>query len=414
MLNNRRQEPAQYIPPAMADEQNIPAKTVITYARGMDETEAALKIIEEFNRQSDSVTVKYQELPYDEGERYNQIKRWLSSGDSSIDIFDVNMTWCAEFAQNGYARTLDSYARENNINLENYNHAVVNGCRYDGALWAMPRIIYTGLFFYRRDIVDTPPAHWDDFISSAKWYNGENDTKYGYVFSGKVTQNLVNEAMEFIYSYGGKIIDDDGNIAVNSPESINGLNKFYEIYNGGFVPDTEYKMTEIDACISFLNGESVYMRNVPSAWSVLNTREDSKVVGKFAIAPLPAGSAGSFSVLSGYVSVINAKSANPDAAWEFIEYISGYEGQKMLSVISGRIPAMTAVLADAEVIEANPHFDSDIFRETLDTAVPNIITPHHKVITGVMQDELYLFLTGKKDASAALTSMEAKIRALLA
>jgi multiple sugar transport system substrate-binding protein len=413
MLNNRKQESAQYIPPAAETEQAEPAKTVITYARGMDETDAALKIIEEFNRQSNSVTVKYQELPYDEGERYNQIKRWLSSGDSSVDIFDINMTWCAEFAQNGYVKELDGYINDRNIDLQDYNRAVVNGCRYGDNLWAMPRIIYTGLFFYRRDIVDTPPAHWDDFISSAKWYNGENGTKYGYVFSGKMTQSLVNEAMEFIYSYGGEIIDGDGNIAVNSPESVNGLNKFYEIYNGSFVPDIEYKMTEIDACISFLNGESVYMRNIPSAWSVLNTREDSKVVGKFAIAPLPAGSAGSFSVLSGYGSVINAKSANQDAAWEFIEYISGYEGQKLLSVISGRIPAMTAVLADREVIEANPHFGSDIFRSALNNAVPSIVTPHHKVITGVMQDELYLFLTGKKDASRALASMEMKIRALL-
>lgn len=409
LMNNRKPKPVEYEPVL---EENTPepvTKTTIVYARGLDETDAALKIIEAFNKQSETVNVRYQELPTDETERYNQIKRWLASGDSTIDIFDINMTWCAEFAQYGYTVKLDNYIKQENIDLNIYNNAIVNGCTYEEGLWAMPRLISTGLFFYRHDIVDKPPDNWDDFIISASEYAGNKDTKYGYVFSGKISESLVTEAMELIYSYGGDIIDSTGKVIINSPESVNGLNKLYEIYNGSFVPDTEYKMTEIDACISFLNGESVYMRNVPSAWAICNTRDNSKVVGKFSVAALPAGSAGSYTVLNGYSSVISKESKKQDEAWEFIKFISGFEGQKLLSIYSGRIPAMTKVLDDPNVTSVNPHFASVVFKNTLQTAVPNIVTPYYRTITSVMQDELYLFLTGKKSAESALYSMEVKL-----
>lgn len=413
LINNKKPEPTGYEPVIEISTPEPVIKTTVVYARSLDETDAALKIIDEFNLQSETVNVKYQELPSDDTERYNQIRRWLASGDSSIDIFDIDMTWSAEFAQHGYTTSLNDYIEKENINMKNYNTAIVNGCTFNGQQWAMPRLISTGLFFYRHDIVDTPPQDWDDFIVSAAEHAGKSNTKYGYVFSGKISESLVNEAMELIYSYGGDVIDSNGEIVINSLESAAGLNKLYEIYNGSFVPDTEYKMTEIDACISFLNGESVYMRNLPSAWAILNKRANSQVVGKFSIAPLPKGSAGSFSVLNGYVSVISKESKKQDEAWEFIKFVSGYEGQKLLSIQSGRIPAMTKVLDDPDVIEVNPHFASDIFRNTLQTAVPNIVTPYYRIINGVIQDELYLFLTGKKTAESALFSMESKLHMLL-
>ncbi|MCK9911459.1 extracellular solute-binding protein, partial [Microbacteriaceae bacterium K1510] len=87
----------------------------------------------------------------------------------------------------------------------------------------------------------------------------------------------------------------------------------------------------------------------------------SKIVDKVAIAPLPAGDAGSAATLRGWMGGINKHTKHPKEAWEFLKFMTGPEGQKISAVDGGLAPTYLPVYEDADVKKASPLFANQDF-----------------------------------------------------
>ncbi len=386
-------------------------KTVIVYVRGMDETEGTLKLIESYNAKSDKIFVKYQELPSDSTEYYSQLRLALKNGETRYDVIDMDVIWKAEFAVNNFIVPVDEYVAKDKLDLGAYISSSVEAAKYNGKLYALPRSISTAMLYFRNDIVDKTPATWDELITLSKSIKANGNSAYSYVFAGKESDALVSEALELIYSYGGQILDKNGNLSIKKEETIKGLEKFKEIYTSDFVPEDLYKMTGNAACVSFLEGESALMRNLPYAWA-LGNKSTSKVYGKFSLAPLPKGEAGSVAMLSGYMSAINANSKYKDEAWDFIKYLSSFEGQKISAIYGGKIPTYSEVLVDQETVFVNPHFTNKSFINAITNAVPRPSTPYFEKFSLLMQTELGDFLNNTQSAEEMLNKIEKGMNSL--
>jgi len=393
-----------------------PAEVVeITYSRGVDTTQASNKIMEAFNKQYEGkIKVNFVEMPNDTGKQHDQYVTSFAAGGTEYDIFDADVIWPAEFAQAGYSLELDRYVERDGIDLSKYMEGPVAASTFKGKLWAMPRFIDAGMLYYRTDIIENPPKTYDELIEMAKANKGKNGTQFGFATQAAQYEGMVCNAVEYIAAYGGSVVDGDGNIIINSPETIKGLKKFVEIIRSDFVPNNVTTFQETESCTAFIEGQSVFLRNWPYVWSMGNDESQSKIAGKFAITPLPKGDVREAACLGGWLSMINRNSKNPDAAWEFLKFLAGPEGQKIAAIDGGLSPTYVPLYSDPDVVAKNPHFANEGFVNALKAAVPRPVSPIWPKLSEIMQIEISKALTGQQSVEDAVKNMDEQMKAAVA
>lgn len=384
-------------------------EVTLTYARGVDTTGATEVLVEAFEKEHPNIKVEFQEMPSDSGEQHDQYVTAFSAKSAEIDVFDADVIWPAEFAQANYALELDRFIDADGIDMGEYFPGTVDSGNFQGKQWAMPKFTDAGVLFYRSDIVDTPPATWDELIEQAESLQGEDGTEFGYLMQASQYEGLITNAIEYIGAYGGAVLDQDENVVVDSPETIKAIEKMQEIVQSDFVPSNILNFTEIETESAFIEGNAVFARNWPYLQASSNDEEKSKVAGDVAFTTLPEGDDGSASALGGWMTMINRYSEHPEAAWEFVKFMTGPEGQKITAIEGGSAPTIEALYDDEEVQDASIMFGEEDFVETLRNAIPRPVSPIYPKISDIMQIELSKALTGDITAEEAAGNMQEKI-----
>ncbi|MDC3412038.1 ABC transporter substrate-binding protein [Aquibacillus sp. 3ASR75-11] len=381
----------------------------IVYARGVDTTGATQLVIDAFEEQNPNIKVDFREMPSDTGQSHDQYVTMFSSQSSEVDVFDADVIWPAEFAQANYALELDRFIQKDGVDMSKYFPGTVAAANFNGKQWAMPKFTDAGILYYRTDIVDTPPKTWDELIEMASSLKGEAGTEFGYLMQAAQYEGLITNAIEFIASYGGQVIDEENNVVVNSPETIKAIEKMKEIVGSDFVPENILNFKETETENAWIQGKSVFARNWPYLQASSNDEERSSIVGNVDITTLPTGDAGSAAALGGWMAMINRYSEYPEEAWEFVKFMTGEEGQKIIAVDGGRAPTIKALYDDPEVQQSGPLFSNPEFVKVLESAVPRPVTPIYPVISDIMQIELSKALTGDQTPEEAAANMQTKI-----
>lgn len=399
--------PAQTTTPPTAE------KIKLVYARGQDSTEATKKLVEAFEQANPNIDVEIREMPSDTGQSHDQYVTMFSAQSSEIDVFDLDVIWPAEFAQAGYLLPLDRLIEQDGIETDKYIKGALDAGNFGGQQWTMPKFIDAGLLFYRKDLVKEPPKTWDDLIKAAQAANGKEGTKFGYLMQAKQYEGLVCNFVEFSAAYGGKILDEQGNVAVNNPGTIKGLNKMMEIVKSDFVPKNITTFTETESHTAFIEGQSAFIRNWPYQFALAQDQAQSKIVDKVGIAPLPSGDAGSAAALGGWMGGINKYSTHPQEAWAFLKFMTGAEGQKISAVYGGLAPTYLPVYEEQDVQKASPLFANKDFINGVSAAVSRPTTPIYPKISEVIQIEVSKALAGQQTAEQTVQNMEKSMKELL-
>ncbi|NGQ97451.1 ABC transporter substrate-binding protein [Brevibacillus sp. SYP-B805] len=388
-------------------------KVKIVYARGQDATGSTLKVIEAFEKAHPNIDVEFREMPTDTGQSHDQYVTMFSAQSSEIDVFDLDVIWPAEFAQAGYLLPLDRLIEQDGIETDKYIKGAMEAGNFGGQQWTLPKFVDAGLLFYRKDLVKEPPKTWDELIAQAKELKGKGGTKFGYLMQAKQYEGLVCNFIEFSAAYGGKILDEQGNVAVNNPGTIKGLKKMMEIVKSDFVPKNITTFTEVESHTAFLEGQSAFIRNWPYQYALAQDPAQSKIVDKIGLAPLPAGDTRSAAALGGWMGGINKYSKHPKEAWELLKFMAGPEGQKISAIYGSLTPTYLPVFDDPEVQKANPLFSNKDFVNGVSAAVSRPTTPIYPKISEVIQIEVSKALAGQQTAEQAVQNMETKMKELM-
>lgn len=384
-------------------------QVTIVYARGKDDTGSTQELVKAFEKKHPNIKVKFKEMPTDTGTSHDQYVTMLSAQSSEIDVMDVDVIWPAEFAQAGYLQDLDRFIQRDNIDMSQYIPGAVEAGNYNGKQWAMPKFIDAGLLYYRKDIVKEPPKTWDELIEVAKKQKGEKGTKSGFVMQAAQYEGLVCNFIEFAGAYGGRILDDKGNVVINSPGTVKGLEKMIEVVKSGAVPGNILAIKEPETHTMYKEGESVLARNWPYMFSILQNPDESKVVDQVGVAPLPKGDKASTAALGGWMMGINKYSKNKEAAWEFVKFVTGPEGQK-ISALYSHSPTYLPTYDDPEVQKANPLYADENFVKGVSAAIPRPVSPEYPKISEIIQVEVSNALSGKVSAKEAVKNMEQQLK----
>ncbi|NNG67277.1 ABC transporter substrate-binding protein [Caldanaerobacter subterraneus] len=380
----------------------------ITYSTGKDSTPATKKLVEAFEKKYPNIKVKVQELPNSTDEQHNTYVTALSAGDSSIDVLAMDVIWTPEFAAANWLLPLDDKFTEEM--RSKMLPGPVEAVTYNGHVWAVPRFTDAGVLYYRKDIISTPPQTWDELIQMAKENVGKEGTKYGIVFQGNQYEGLVCDALELIYSNGGSVIEGN-KVTIDTPQAIAGLQYLIDLVKIAPPGVTTYQ--EEDARNVFQQGEAIFMRNWPYAWSLLNS-DDSPVKGKVGIAPIPRGKDGKEGspVLGGWNLGINKYSKHPEEAWKFIEFVTSEEGQKITALEGGNLPTLKSLYQDKEVLAKNPYWAD--FYDVFITAKPRPVSPFYPQMSDSMQINFHKALTGEITAEQTIKNVAKDLSEILA
>ncbi len=344
--------------------------TTINYYSGQIGVGAELDmlLIEQFNTET-GIIVNFVPKSDDTTEDYEVYEVLFAAESSDIDVLALDIIWPASFAEHlvDLGPTLGSETDQHFSNIIDNNTV-------EGRLIAMPQFGDFGMLYYRSDLLagygfEQPPATWDELEEMAQTIQeGEraagNANFVGFVFQGDAYEGGTCNALEWIASHGGSIIEDD-EVRLDSDAARQALERA-QGWVGTIAPDNVVAFQEEDARELFQRGDAAFMRNWPYAYGLGNAA-DSPIQGRFNVAPLPhAENHTSVGTVGGWQLAVSAYSNHPEASIEFVQYLTSAEVQKWRAIQGAYVPTIRSVSEDPEVIAALPFLEQlqDVVRVT--------------------------------------------------
>jgi multiple sugar transport system substrate-binding protein len=368
-------------------------------------------LVDAYNKSNkDNVHVTWHNGPSGTGDILTIYDNTLRARSGSIDVMSIDVVYPAEFASQGWTVPLDS--RWSASDRANYLPGPIKSCTYNGQVVAAPLRTDLGVLYYRTDIVSTGPNTWNDLVSMAK--SNASKTKYGYVWQGSQYEGLVCDFVEVLAGYGGSVLDpnDSKKVTINSPEGVQALTEMVS-WVGTISPTAITTYTEEPSRQAFQNGDAIFMRNWPYAYSLGNDATKSKIAGKFDIHSMPYGGSSTVghSCVGGWNMAINAFSKNPDASWSFMKYMLGPDAQKQLAIKGSFTPALKSVYDDADVKAKQPLFTK--LQPILQNSLPRPVSPVYPDLSNIIQTHVHQALTKAASPSAALSALQSELQTLV-
>ena len=350
-------------------------------------------LVKTFNESQNRITVKFIELPPPSSstEVYQGLVQQLARRNGTPDVFSQDVIWIAGFASAGWALPLDEYFPKDK--RADYFPGTVAACTYGGKLTALPWFVDSGMFYYRKDLVEKHggkvPETWADMATMAAEAQKAGDAKFGYLWQGKQAEVLVCDAVEIIASNGGSILSADGKSSVIGDDAaVAAIQFLYDTINKTKIsPQNVLSWDEEPSRQPFTSGEAMFMRNWSYVYPIAQDPKASHVVDKVAVAPLPHFAGGKSSAcLGGYQLGVNANSKKREAAIEFLTWMSSPETQTRLALNFGLAPSRPAIFQDAKLKAEQPFMAS--LQNVFTGATPRPITPQYAKVTLALQSSI--------------------------
>lgn len=184
----------------------------------------------------------------------------LYQAKQSPDIMLLGSRSLKQFKELGILENLDSYITDE-IQKERVSNVMDTG-KIDGGQYGIPMAFSSRALFYRKDLIQAPPTTWDELLEISEKVAKENNMK-GFAFPTDI-QSGTDELLNFFYQGGGRIVDENGNFVIDSPENIETLtflSKFKDI-----IPDPVSTKRDEQSKM-FINGDLAMF--VSGAWEIL-------------------------------------------------------------------------------------------------------------------------------------------------
>lgn len=237
---------------------------------------------------------------------------------------------------------------------------------------------------------------------------------FGFVWQGARYEGLVTVFLEHLGGFGGRMMDAEGRVSVDSEAALRALRYMREqVHTVGNVPPAALTWHEEQTRFAFQNGQAVFMRNWPYAYPLMQDSSESRVAGSFGVAPMPAAPAGSpTAALGGAQLAINANTEHPAAAFAIIEYLTRPEQMLERARIVGQYPTRPALYDGDALVEALAAPPGNV-RRIIESAEARPVTPVYTQLSEILQIRLHRALTRQEEPAQALAEAAREMRELL-
>lgn len=266
------------------------------------------------------------------------------AGSGAYDVLDISPAWTPSLADGGVIAPLDDYIAKymNPADLEDYHPLYKALPTYKGKIWGFFDDGDMFALYYRKDIFEdpkmveayqakfnaklAPPKTWEEYAEIAQFITDQMAPNvYGAGHFRKA--GSPGNQFDFLQQYranGGKLFGDDMKAGLASDAGVKTLQNMIAA-NAASIPGNN-ELDAVSLWAAFLTGKVAMIYSWPPSGrmaanysqsaTAINFIPQSQIAGKVGYAVVP----GNPEHATGYNKALSADSANPEAAYLFMQW----------------------------------------------------------------------------------------------
>ena len=367
------------------------------------------KMAPEFTAKT-GIKVNFTETEY--GTAHQKALLSIQSKQGAFDVVQYDNTFLAAFANAGALAPLDDYVKNsaeydfNDFSSSLQQYGVVGGKNYGLMLSTEPFLLW-----YRPSILkkagQNVPTTWDEYkaVSAAIKASGTPGQVMGY------GPNTDWWWMQLVWSFGGKLYDDNYKAQVNTPEAVAATQYYKDVLASA--PKGALGLNGDDVTNQFISTDIGQMIQYSGYASLIYDPKTSSYTNDIAATSVPAGPTNAVE-LAGWNIGIPSDAPNKDAGWQFLEFALGKaNAAKMLDLGAAAI-GRKSVAQDPALQAKYPYLKL----LGLDTPGLQVYTYPHLVVwpefDKACADALAGIVSGQVPVQQGLDDLNTKLDSILA
>jgi len=372
------------------------------------EGEEVRALVPEFERLHPGVRVEVQQIPWTAAH-----EKLLTAfvGRVTPDAAQLGNTWIPELAALGALAPLDARLAGNAaVRRDDYFPGVWDGNVVDGTTWGVPWYVDTRLLFYRTDLVAKtglpwPPrswAAWRRVMERIREQGGAD--RYAILLPIDEWQQPV----VFGLQNGATLLDAVGARGrFRDPRFRRAMGFYLDLYKSGLAPPLD-RSGLANLYQQFAEGWFAMVITGPWNLGEFARRIPAAQQGLWATAPLPPPEEGmpypGASVAFGASVVIFRGAEHPDAAWQWLQFLSAPAQQARFYELTGDLPARRSAWQRTD-LATDPKARS--FLVQLDNVMPLPKVPEWERIATRLADRAEQGVRGGRPLDEVLSGLDA-------
>jgi multiple sugar transport system substrate-binding protein len=369
-------------------------------------------------KQSSGISAAYESVPWDEAANKLTV---LGASKQLPDVMTTWAGWLGQYTAAGWVLPIDKYIK----GTENQYTNVVTDI-----VWKSERQLYGGTYtvpdgmmvkgvYVRKDwakeagLTLDPDKGWtyDEYFDVVKKLTDVSKKHYGTSYRG--ARGAFDPLLVYLESFnGGSLYDKDGNILINSSESLEGFKKWTNLYLNGYAPKDSINWGFTEMVDNFTGGLTGTLINDSE---VAPTCEANMKPEQWMVMPMPKSTKDGKiynTVNSPYAYTISGNSKDPDSAWKLIEFLTRPDNNIEYCKMGGLIPIKKDVQNDP-TYGTNGAYSAFVKQlNNPDLVVPVAYGPfdYTDMHQGMLHEEVQKYLLGKQDAKTSLDKISGELQ----
>jgi trehalose/maltose transport system substrate-binding protein len=396
-------------------------KTLTLIDQAWSSREYQRRLNEELARftQQTGIQVEFLPAPETAAEQLAMIRKQLEGGKKVPDVYGIDVIWPGILADN----LLDLRLHIPEQEIQTHLPELIANNTVNGRLVALPANLNEGMLFYRVDLLRkygyrAPPKTWEELevmarrIQSGERASGNKDF-WGFVWEGAPSEALTCNALEWQASEaGGTILDENGKVKVNNPQTIRAWDRAAR-WVGSISPPGVVTYKEWDAGNMWQAGKAAFLRSWASEY-IADRAPGCLIRDHFDIAPLP-GEARTAATLGGSGFGVSKYSLHPHEAAMLVRFLCSRQEQVRRSRNTSDAPSISELYDAPEVLASNPQFPHvlEVFRKSIVLRPSRAAGKMYPEVSRAYWEAVHAVLTRKTTAKQAADGLQVELQQIL-
>ena len=346
-----------------------------------EELKAFRGVVDAFRQVEPDVTVKLIEA----SDRDDLLARLSTSfaGGSPPDLFLLNYRFYGQFAARNVLEPIEGRLEGSDAFDEaDFYPQALDAFRFDGELVCLPQnisslVVYFNRALFRQAKVPEPKPGWtwNDMVERAIRLTRDTNGDGNIDQHGLGVEPSIIRIAPFVWSNGGEVVDDEQaptRFTLDTPEAIEAMDAFFALRRDHLVIPSDQEVESEDDETRFQNGREAMLlssrRSTPAFRTITAFDWD--------VAPLPRHDEQA-GILHSDAYCMTKASKNKNAAWAFMEFALGPEGQRITARSGRTVPSLKAVAESSDFLDPSlKPSHSEVFLDTIPAIrrVPTVST----------------------------------------
>jgi multiple sugar transport system substrate-binding protein len=367
----------------------------------------------------------------------------FSTAQGDYDVVSIPYDYLGAYAGSGYVEEITPLIEANvdRVGEEFDETDIVSGlwetaATWDGKSYGMPSNSAVTMMLYRADLFENaeekaafaaeygyelaPAQTWEQYSDIAEFFTrdagetlaGEvlSEPMYGVTMAGKRHEAAVFEWMNYAGGFGGGVVDDEGELIVDSDASVESLEYMKSL--GEFAPPGFTSATWDEVTANLQQGIAAQAISWGDTAGAMEDESQSAVVGKIGYGDVPVATEGDehHALHGAWTYTVSTQAVDKDAAYLFVAWALSAPVQKKIGEMGG-VPATRSAFEDPELVAALPSWPQQL------ASLENALARPRNAEWPQMLDQLALqvstALVGDSTPQKALDDAQSEIEGVL-